>query len=267
MSQSYSYISSSYDRQPLITTDLPLRSWWNQYSKGLFILALFWLPDQYSKVENSMFCFITSLFKMFPHSTVRRLANDFLHMKDYVINVLIKGCSNFFKIYPSYLEALTLSANSQYTFLKQCLKSSESLFMFVYLFQCFILIMHNKQGHHISIPHFIDIKNSYVVTELKIEDWGRPIWFMIHTVALYAPDPLTESFKNYKQILTCLQYLLPCAKCRDHLTKNLSKINLDKCARNRLDMFRCSWDLHNIVNKDTNKPELTFREALDYYTY
>lgn len=258
--------NANIDSKKRINKELPLSTWWNWYSKGLFILALFWNPEENKKeMEESMYCFLTSLFKMFPTSNIRLLASDFLLMKPYVIELLKQNCKNFFQTYPSYLEALQLSENIQDGFLRVCLQSSDSLFIFIYLFQCFILIMHNKQGHNVNIPHFVDMKYLYDPEKIDKFDWGRPLWFILHTIALYAPEPLTESFKHYKQILSCLQHLLPCPKCRFHLSENLQKINIDQCSRTRQELFKCSWDLHNIVNKDTNKPILSFYEALQIY--
>jgi hypothetical protein len=276
MSSSYLKLQDSYNNymnqnqtqthNKLVSSkELPLSYWWNWYSKGLFILTLFSNMDSEENKE-SMYCFITSLFKMFPKSEIRNLASDFIESKDYVIDLLKTGCKAFFTSYHSYLEVLELSRNIPYSFLRACLQSSESMFIFIYLFQSFILIMHNKQGHNVTIPYYNDMVRLYDPTKIDKYDWGRPLWFILHTIALYAPEPLTESFKNYKQILTCLQYLLPCPKCRFHLSENLLKINLDTCARTRQDLFKCSWDLHNIVNKDTNKPVLSFYEALQIYT-
>ena len=51
------------------------------------------------------------------------------------------------------------------------------------------------------------MKQLYEPSKIQKYDWGRPLWFILHTISLYAPEPLTESFKNYKQILTCLQFI------------------------------------------------------------
>ena len=107
----------------------------------------------------------------------------------------------------------------------------------------------------------------YNIDKINKYDWGRPIWFILHTVALYGSVDVYTTFKEYKQMLTCLQYLLPCTKCRTHLSNNLTKISIDTCARTREDLFQCSWELHNIVNKDTNKPVLSLDEAKSIYIF
>ena len=55
--------------------NLPLYQWWNWYSKALFILACFWNPKTDSlqkEYQSSMYCFLTSLFKLLPNEHVRR---------------------------------------------------------------------------------------------------------------------------------------------------------------------------------------------------
>ncbi len=252
---------------------LPLSIWWNWYSKALFILACFWNPSTDSiQKENkqSMYCFLTSLFKLLPNEHIRRYTNDFLNCEPYVIELLKEELRSFFYTYPNTLQSLELCKQNKtvnHPFLQLCLKDSHSLFVFLYLYQSFILIYHNKQGHNIQIPHYTQMLELYNIQKLNKYDWGRPIWFILHTVSLYGPNDMMFTFKEYKQMLTCLQYLLPCVKCRAHLSENLTKINLDTCGKTKLDLFKCSWELHNIVNKDTNKPVLSFTEALSIYQF
>lgn len=253
--------------------NIPLHHWWNWYSKALFILACFWNPKTDSlqkEYTSSMYCFITSLFKLLPNEHVRRYTEDFLQCEPYVIELLKDGCSSFFDVYPHVLQSLEhckQNKSVKYPFLSLCLSSSTTLFVFLYLYQSFILIYHNKQGHNIQIPHYTQMLDLYNINKINKYDWGRPIWFILHTVALYGPSDIHSTFKEYKQMLTCLQYLLPCTKCRTHLSNNLTKINIDTCARTREDLFKCSWELHNIVNKDTNKPVLSLHEALSIYKF
>ena len=40
---------------------------------------------------------------------------------------------------------------------------------------------------------------------------------------------------------------------------------MERCGHSQLELFKCSWELHNIVNVDTKKPALGFNEALRLY--
>jgi hypothetical protein len=242
--------------------DKPLNYWWNNYSKAMFVLSTFY--D--TKERENMLCFLITLFKMFPNSAVRMLVNDFVMGKSYTVEMCKKAIPHFWKIYPSYLEAMEISISIPYNFLKLCSESPETLFIYIYILQSLVLYAHNKQGHNITLPHYSEMKDMYKLSnDMNKAVWGNPLWFVIHTTALFAPEPMVESFKNYKQLLTCLQHLLPCPKCRFHLSENLTKINLEKCGKTNYDLFKCSYELHNIVNKDTGKQELGFQEALRIY--
>lgn len=261
-------------QQAVLTRNLPLHTWWNWYSKALFILACFWNPktDSIQKENgNSMYCFLTSLFKLLPNEHIRRYTEDFLRCEGYVLELLKEECGAFFTVYPHVMNTLEHCKTNKtvtYPFLTMCLSSSSTLFVFLYLYQSFILIYHNKQGHNIQIPHYTQMLELYNIHKINKYDWGRPIWFILHTVSLYGgPSDIHTTFKEYKQMLTCLQYLLPCTKCRTHLSNNLTKISIDTCAKTREDLFKCSWELHNIVNKDTNKPVLSLSEAFSIYQF
>jgi len=97
--------------------------------------------------------------------------------------------------------------------------------------------------------------------------WGNAVWFIIHLTALYAPQPLDQSFESFKQMLNALRFILPCSKCRSHLTQNLQYIDFDHCAKSNEDLFKCSWKLHNIVNKSENKPLMSLQDAFSMYTF
>ena len=77
---------------------------------------------------------------------------------------------------------------------------------------------------------------------------------------------IDDLFYNYKSMLNCLQYLLPCPKCRAHLRNNLTKIDIDYCRKSRENLFECSWRLHNIVNQDLGKYQPSLQEARNFYT-
>jgi hypothetical protein len=91
-------------------------------------------------------------------------------------------------------------------------------------------------------------------------------WFLLHTCSLYAPEPIDQSFRQYYDMMKALRYLLPCPKCRTHLTQNLHYIDFERCPRTREELFKCSWKLHNIVNQSNQKPTIGLQEAFALYT-
>lgn len=97
---------------------------------------------------------------------------------------------------------------------------------------------------------------------------GSGIWFVIHTLALHAnTDVLKESF-----ILTIntLCDHFGCDTCKQHFRKFINDYPLKtywyfKYNGEDLGFFKWSWDLHNVVNKALNKPQLSFDNALSKY--
>jgi hypothetical protein len=94
--------------------------------------------------------------------------------------------------------------------------------------------------------------------------WGKHMWASIHFIALAYPDAPTEENKNtYYSFFTNLYKVLPCHKCREHLKETLTNeyplhANFLK---NKDELFKWTFNLHNIVNKRLNKKIITFDEA------
>lgn len=100
------------------------------------------------------------------------------------------------------------------------------------------------------------------------EIWGRHAWKFIHLVALgYPINPTQEDTNNYRQFVESLQYILPCAECRNHFAKNLQLYPLtDKVMSSRNNLLKWTIDIHNTVNKATGKRRLTYIEAMSELT-
>ena len=142
------------------------------------------------------------------------------------------------------------------------------MFKWVFLLQSYIYINMNKYGNYIMLPSFNKTLELYKTDNMTKDDWGRVLWFIIHTTALYSTLNMCETFENYKAMLSCLQYLLPCPKCRGHLRANLSLINIDYCKKqNKESLFEFSWKLHNIVNKSLGKYQPSLSDARGYYNF
>ena len=88
--------------------------------------------------------------------------------------------------------------------------------------------------------------------------WGPSLWFFLHIVSFNYPEKPTSKHKmTYYKFVCNLKYVLPCKFCRDNFRKNLKKLNFSVShLRNRLTFSKFIYDLHNIVNKETNKKEM-----------
>lgn len=84
--------------------------------------------------------------------------------------------------------------------------------------------------------------------------WGPHLWFFLHSMSFaYAKNKnkptLAEKYHMY-QFLESLKYVLPCS-CKDNYAKHF-----DSCPptlNTRKELFEWLVDLHNKVNKQTNK--------------
>jgi hypothetical protein len=92
--------------------------------------------------------------------------------------------------------------------------------------------------------------------------WGRQGWHFIHIVALSYPDIPTEKEKEgYLKFLYSLQDVLPCSSCAEHWRMKLEAFPPKMGSRTEL--FNWTVDMHNLVNKQNGKKEISYQEALD----
>jgi hypothetical protein len=253
----------------LITKMISVPEWFEQFMASLFCLVACWEPGKDFEKNfaiRQMSCFIVNVFQLFPNTTIRNYGLAFLQMDDSVIDILEDQIPRFFRVFP-YLEIMK---NEGENFFTMCLNSSDHLFNWLYMFQTLVLTMLNKQGHNITIPTLNEMRTKFNPKDITKTDWGRPTWSVIHMTALYCPSG-HEHFKVFHDMLSCLRYVLPCPKCRNHLAINLQYIDFKNCGKDNdsgynVELFKCTWQLHNIVNQSLQKPLIGFREALRLYS-
>ena len=96
--------------------------------------------------------------------------------------------------------------------------------------------------------------------------WGPGAWTFIHFLALaYPENPSQEEKKNYKDFLTNLQNVLPCDRCSEHYGNNLQKYPLEEALNNSQSLFQWTVNVHNEVNKGSNKRIYSYEEAYKLY--
>jgi hypothetical protein len=92
--------------------------------------------------------------------------------------------------------------------------------------------------------------------------WGREGWRFIHFVAYTYPDrPKKKDRENYMQFLTSLQNVLPCEICAEHFRQNMK--NMPPRMENRKEFFEWTVDMHNTVNKQNGKKEISYDAAYE----
>ena len=98
--------------------------------------------------------------------------------------------------------------------------------------------------------------------------WGPPLWHSLHTMSFnYPVNPTKEQKQQYYAFFTSLKWVLPCKYCRDNFEKNLKVLPLNTTAlANRQNFSKWLYDMHNLVNKNLNKPiTLTYEQVRNRY--
>lgn len=97
--------------------------------------------------------------------------------------------------------------------------------------------------------------------------WGSKMWAMIHLICLQAPETIDANVRNaYYTFFTMMPYVLPCDKCREHWIEHVREHPLEQAMDTRNDLFRWSVNMHNLVNKSLDKPEVSYEVALEHWT-
>lgn len=96
------------------------------------------------------------------------------------------------------------------------------------------------------------------------ELWGKHAWIFIHFVALgYPVYPTLEDKQHYYHFFHNLQFILPCFKCKYNYLQHFNVYPLtNKILSSRTALVQWTIDLHNLVNKQTAKPLLSYPAAI-----
>ena len=100
--------------------------------------------------------------------------------------------------------------------------------------------------------------------------WGPSIWHYLHVISFNYPLNPTSIQKNkYKQLISNLQYTLPCKYCRINLKNNFKKYPLtDDIFKNRQNFSKYIYNLHEIINKKLGKKSgITYCDLRDRYEH
>ena len=91
--------------------------------------------------------------------------------------------------------------------------------------------------------------------------WGSEGWYFIHFVALnYPMNPSENDKKRYLQFFQSLEHTLPCEGCAYNFGEKIKKY--PPRLENRESLFKWTVDMHNSVNRENGKPEITYEKAL-----
>lgn len=109
--------------------------------------------------------------------------------------------------------------------------------------------------------------------------WGPILWAFIHTFGMlytphhqYVTNPNPPIESPFTELMYLLVDLIGCNECREHLRINLQTLNIHDYTSSSSDMFRYTYILHDLVNKqitaaNPNKPEHISPPLNDVYKW
>lgn len=92
--------------------------------------------------------------------------------------------------------------------------------------------------------------------------WGPIFWTTMHIVTIgYSPFPTEEEQKAVVNFFESLQFMIPCPICKEHYKENLKNSPLtNEIVGDKQKLIRWLFDMHNMINKQLGKPEISWRE-------
>lgn len=102
---------------------------------------------------------------------------------------------------------------------------------------------------------------------MKPDIWGKHLWYSIHIIALDYPEtPNNEDKRDYQIFFENLHKVIPCYKCSLNYIKHLKERPLEQSdLHNNKTLFKWTVDIHNIVNRELKKPQISYDDAFELY--
>jgi len=96
--------------------------------------------------------------------------------------------------------------------------------------------------------------------------WGPHYWFFLHTVAYHYPETPNEVTKRkYYDLIQNLPLFVPHVDMGDRFSEMLDKYPVTPYLDNRESFMRWVWFIHNKMNAQLGKDEMTLWTAVDAY--
>ena len=97
--------------------------------------------------------------------------------------------------------------------------------------------------------------------------FGPYTWATIHLICLGAPKELdADHQQKYKTFFNLLPTVLPCKNCGKHLAENLQKLPIDDSLTTSSALFSWSVKLHNLVNSQLYKSQISEEDARKFWS-
>ena len=98
--------------------------------------------------------------------------------------------------------------------------------------------------------------------------WGPHLWrFMHYTTLSYPENPTEEDKLIMTNFFNSVKHILPCEKCRYNFKNHLETKPLnDEILSDNVKLIKWLYNIHNEVNKSTNKQPLEYDKFIKMYS-
>ena len=96
--------------------------------------------------------------------------------------------------------------------------------------------------------------------------WGPGAWTLLHSIIFNYPDNPSQQDKNeYTDFFYALANVLPCTNCQNNFKKNLNNLPIKFYLNSKHTLTKWLFEIHNIINQDTKKKTITFKQFKKIY--
>lgn len=97
--------------------------------------------------------------------------------------------------------------------------------------------------------------------------WGPILWSTMHIVTLgYSEMPSDQEKKAAVEFFDSLVYMIPCPICKEHYKMILEKYPVENAVGNRTELANWVFMIHNKVNEQLSKPQITMQQFINNLT-
>lgn len=106
------------------------------------------------------------------------------------------------------------------------------------------------------------------IKEFRAEVWGPQYWFVLHTIAFNYPNKPNATLKRkYYDFIMNLPILIPDPDIGENFSRLMDKYPVTPYMDHKSDFQKWVHFIHNQVNKQLGKPQISLQQAYNDYAY
>jgi len=106
------------------------------------------------------------------------------------------------------------------------------------------------------------------IKEFRADVWGPRYWFVLHTIAFNYPNKPNATLKRkYYDFIMNLPILIPDPDIGENFSRLMDKYPVTPYMDHKSDFQKWVNFIHNQVNKQLGKPQISLQQAYNDYAY